>query len=100
MIREQVKNPAVSNMLIQRIREKSEDLPLPPKKFIRPKSSGLKYLNKVASQMQRRVREDKENKEVVTKKADDDYLTLEKNFESTLKSQQAALKEEQKLYFN
>lgn len=59
LIKEHVHNEAVSNMLINRIREKSSDKPPPSSSLISkntqlPQSAGLKYLNKVASQQQHR----------------------------------------------
>lgn len=65
MIREHVQNEAVSNMLIKRIQDKQTPEQRPPlinKKQVRPNSSGVKYLNKVALTQAPRRDNDSENK--------------------------------------
>lgn len=76
VIREHIHNEAVSNMVIQRMQEKTQDRP----KQARPKSGGLKYLSKVASSVQR-----KENNNFISRvckvQLDEDYMRLEKDYE-------------------
>ncbi|TNV83213.1 hypothetical protein FGO68_gene2493 [Halteria grandinella] len=122
VIREHIHNEAVSNMVIQRMQEKSHERPptsAKKEKLSRPKSGGLKYLSKVASQVQRKdntnliqrvyQNENKPSPRLVPRvQLDEDYMKLEKDYERfekdiTHRSTKPDLEEQQQQkrdYFN